>query len=169
VPLQFQKLFITFLRRCFAANPDASKSWLATGSNIQHDFWLFAAPVHMQLGQDSYFLTSPAPMLVNDEEAESVVLSLNQHFSELGYHFYLQNDVWFLGVDSDPKIITTPIGRVINHDVAPHLPIGEGRLAWASFLNEIQMLLFSHPVNDKRERVGLPTINSIWFYGLTAA
>jgi hypothetical protein len=166
---QFQKLFFTFLRNCFATNPDASKSWQAMGSKIQHGYWLFAAPVHMQLGQESYFLTSPAPILVSDEEAKSIVLSLNRHFSELGYHFYLQNDVWFLGMDSDPKIITTPIEKVINHDVGPYLPIGEGRLAWASFQNEIQMLLFTHPVNEMRERGGLPTINSIWFYGITAA
>jgi hypothetical protein len=169
VPFQFAKPFLRFLRSRFAKTPDASKSWHAMGGKIQHGFWLFAAPVHMQLGQESYFLTEPAPLLVSNDEAESVVLSLNQHFSELGYHFYLQNEVWFLGMDSDPKIITTPIGKVINHDVGPYLPIGEGRLAWASFQNEIQMLLFSHPVNEIRERMGLPTINSIWFYGLISA
>jgi hypothetical protein len=169
VPFQFPKLFLKFLRSSFARISDASKTWHAMGGKIQHGFWLFAAPVHMQLGQESYFLTEPAPLLVSNEEAEGVVLSLNQHFSELGYHFYLQNEVWFLGMDADPKIITTPIGKVINQDVGPYLPSGEGRLAWASFQNEIQMLLFSHPMNEIRERMGLPTINSIWFYGLIAA
>jgi hypothetical protein len=169
VPFKFPQFFLTFLRGCFAPIPDASKTWYAMGGKIQHGFWLFAAPVHMQLGQESYFLTNPAPIIVSDAESESIVLSLNQHFSELGYHFYFHNDVWFLGLDSNPKIFTTPIGTVINHDVGPYLPSGEGRLAWACFQNEIQMLLFSHPVNDLREKKGYPTINSIWFYGLNAA
>ncbi len=123
----------------------------------------------MQLGRESYFLTSPAPLLAPRADAESIVLSLNQHFAGFGTHFYLQNDVWFLGLDADPKITTTPIEKIINKDIAPYLPSGEGSLAWAKFQNEIQMLLFSHPVNEARESQGLPVINSLWFYGLATS
>ena len=123
----------------------------------------------MQLGRESYFLTSPAPLLPSKADAESIISSLNQHFSELGHYFYLQNGVWFLGLDTDPKITTAPIEKAINKDVAPYLPKGEGSLAWAKFQNEIQMLLFAHPVNATREAQGELPINSLWFYGLAAA
>ena len=158
-----------FFSRFFSLPPNAAKAWLESGSSAQHAYWLFAAPVHMQLGRESYFLTSPAPLLAPKADAESIVLSLNQHFSGLGYYFYLQNDIWFLGLDADPKIATTPIEKVINKDVAPYLPSGEGGLAWAKFQNEIQMLLFAHPVNETREARGEPVINSLWCYGLAAS
>jgi hypothetical protein len=32
-------------------------------------------------------------------------------------------------------------------------------------LNELQMLLHQHPVNEQREEQGRPTINSLWFWG----
>lgn len=110
-------------------------------------------------------LPAPAPLLAPRADALSIITSLNQHFSAHGYHFYLQDDAWFLGLDTNPKITTTPIEKVMNKDVAPYLPQGEGSLAWASLQNEIQMLLFSHPVNELRDSQGLPVINSVWCYG----
>ena len=120
----------------------------------------------MQLGRESYFLTAPAPLLAPRQDCESIISSLNQHFAGFGYHFYLQNDICFLGLDADPKITTTAIEQVVNKDVAPYLPQGEGALAWASLQNEIQMLLFAHSVNEVREARGELPINSLWFYGL---
>jgi hypothetical protein len=35
-------------------------------------------------------------------------------------------------------------------------------------MNEIQMLLHEHPVNDVRQRRGRPVINSLWFWGFGA-
>ena len=158
---------MSFFSRLFSKTPNAAKAYKQANGSAQHAFWLFAAPVHMQLGRESYFLTNPAPLLVPGADAASIVESLNQHFSGFGYHFYLQNDIWFLGLDADPKVTTTPIEKVVNKDVAPYLPQGEGALAWAKFQNEIQMLLFAHPVNEAREARGELPINSLWFYGLS--
>jgi hypothetical protein len=153
----------------FSPQPNAAKAWVVAGDSAQHAYWLFATPVHMQLGRESYFLTTPAPVLVSGDDALALMTSLNQHFNQVGLHFYLQNDIWFLGLDVDPKITTTPIEKVINKDVAPYLIKGENALAWANLQNEIQMLLFSHPVNEVRESQGQPAINSLWFYGLAKA
>jgi hypothetical protein len=37
--------------------------------------------------------------------------------------------------------------------------------SWHAFLNEVQMLFHEHPVNQARERRGVPAINSIWPWG----
>jgi len=150
----------------FSLQPNAAKAWRTAGGSAQHAYWLFAAPVHMQLGRESYYLTTPAPISLPSDDSLALITSLNQHFNPVGLHFYLQNEVWFLGLDIDPKITTTSIEKVKNKDVAPYLPQGEGALAWAKLQNEIQMLLFSHPVNETREKQGQPVINSLWFYGL---
>ena len=167
---------MSFLSHLFSKTPNAAKAYKQAGGSAQHALWLFAAPVHLQLGRESYFLSNPAPLLAPEPapeclnrgaDAASMIESLNQHFSGFGYHFYLQNDIWFLGLDADPKITTTPIEKAINKDVAPYLPQGEGGLVWAKFQNEIQMLLFAHPVNEAREARGELPINSLWFYGLS--
>lgn len=148
---------------------NAAQAWLAEGLEATHAFWMYATPVNMQLGRDSYFLTDPATTLITREEHVSLLESLNAHFAGLGYAFYQVNDVWFLGVDKDPDITATPIGLVKNQDIGPYLPQGEGALEWNKLQNEIQMLLFSHPVNEAREAKGQPVINSLWCYGLGKA
>jgi len=147
----------------------AAEAWYKGGGEEQHDFWLYAVPVNMMLGRDSFFLSEPAPLTLSDDESLAIVASLNEHFSEDGYHFYLQSAVWFLGIDHDPSIATSHIDQVVSKDIEPYLPTGEGALAWASLQNEIQMLLFNHPVNTAREVRGEMIVNSLWCYGESAA
>lgn len=143
----------------------AIAAWQEGGGEVEHAFWLYAAPVNMMLGRDSFFLSDPAPLPITHDESLVIITSLNQHFSADGYYFYLQNGVWFLGMDNDPKIMTTHIDQVVNNDIEPYLPKGEGALVWAALQNEIQMLLFNHSVNEKREANGQPIVNSLWCYG----
>jgi hypothetical protein len=145
---------------------NAAQAWQATGAAGTHAFWMFATPVNMQLGRDSYFLTDPASTLISNEQSMALIESLNTHFAGLGFYFYLAEDIWFLGLDKDPDITTTHIELVKNQDIGPYLAQGEGTLQWNKLQNEIQMLLFSHPVNQMREAQGLPVINSLWCYGL---
>jgi hypothetical protein len=161
---------LTKLRTIFSTPAmNAAQAWQASEGEATHAFWLYATPVNMVLGRDSFFLSAPVPLPISSDESTSIIESLNQHFSNDGYHFYCLNDVWFLGLEADPKITTTPIGQVVNHDIAPYLPKGEGALAWAALQNEIQMLLFNHPVNEAREAQGQPVMNSLWCYALGAA
>lgn len=146
----------------------AAQAWQAVRGEAEHPYWLYAAPVNMLLGRDSFFLSEPAPMPISNDECTALIASLNQHFSGLGYYFYVVNDIWFLGLDDDPEITTTAIDTVKNKDVAAYLPQGDGALIWNKFQNEIQMLLFNHPVNASREAQGQPVVNSLWCYAVGA-
>lgn len=148
------------------ATSNAAHAWQATGSKIAHPYWMYATPVNMALGRDSFFLTDPASVRLSTDESKTLIASLNAHYAGLGYYFYLINDVWFLGLDQDPKIMTTPVEQVKNKDIADYLPQGDGALVWNKLQNEIQMLLFNQSVNHARELQGLPVINSLWCYGL---
>ncbi len=153
----------------FKQSINAAKAWKEERVDADHAFWMYAAPVHMLLGRDSFYLSNPAPVPIAIEESIAIISSLNKHFSEMGCYFYVVNDVWFLGLDYDPKVLTTPIGLVKNKEIAHYLPQGEGASAWNKLQNEIQMLLFNHPVNQKREVQGKLIINSLWCYGLGAS
>ncbi|MDP3678685.1 MAG: hypothetical protein Q8R23_06310, partial [Methylotenera sp.] len=45
------------------------------------------------------------------------------------------------------------------------MPQGDMSAKWRAYLNEAQMLLFSHPANAARELAGAPVINSLWLSG----
>ncbi len=144
--------------------PNAAQKWEEEGGAALHSYWLYAKPVNVVLSRDSYFLAD-AELVLSELESNALIISLNEHFSAVGYTFYFAYERWFLGTDKDPKIMTKAIDEVINKDVAAYLPQGEGALVWAKLQNEIQMLLFSHAVNEDREQKDLPVVNSIWFYG----
>jgi hypothetical protein len=161
----YRKVIACFSRQSI----NAAQAWKAQRGDVDHAFWMYACPVHLLLGRDSFFLSNPAPVPISIEESIDIITSLNKHFSEMGCYFYVVNDVWFLGLDHDPKVLTTPIGIVKDKDIAHYLPQGEGASAWNKLQNEIQMLLFNHPVNQKREAQGQLIINSLWCYGLGAS
>ncbi len=147
----------------------AAQRWQAVGGAQTHAFWMFAHPVYLALARDYFVLPEPAPLLVSSDDGNAIIESLNQHFSAQGMRFYVQENRWFLGLDFDPKISTTWLKTALNRDVTPHLPQGEGALNWARLTNDIQMLLFNHPVNVAREVRGELPINSLWFDGLSQA
>ncbi len=163
-----ESLFKKFRTLFVKQTKHAAQVWQERGGEAKHAYWMYAAPVNLLLGRDSFFLAEPAPLAMTDEESLALINSLNHHFSRDGYHFYRLDGDWFLGLDTAPNIATSHIEQVIGHDIAAYLPKGDGASAWAAFQNELQMLLFDHPVNVEREKQGLSVMNSIWFYGVGA-
>lgn len=157
---------LKWIKSFFEKDDNAAQTWQQFYGQPAHVFWMYAAPVHLILGRDNFFIAEPAPLPLTDEEVTSIVSSLNEYFADDGYHFYAKEEAWYLGLDADPKIKTTALKHVLNQDVASSMPQGEGALAWAKLQNEIQMLLSRHPVNQSRESAGQPVVNSVWLYGL---
>ena len=129
-------------------------------------YWLYAAPVHLVLQRDTFSLAAPVPLSIDADEVDALTSALNQHFINDGLAFIWHKNTWFLSLPTNPHISTTAPQAAINKDISAYLPTGESAIKWASFINEIQMLLFEHPINVAREAKTLPSINSIWCYGL---
>lgn len=157
---------LEFIKRLFQpAIPNAAIAWQQAGNHAGSAYWLYAAPVHLILQRDSFSLAEPVPLALEQVEIEALTKDLNAHFASDDMQFFWHQNQWFLRLTQDPHINTTHPQLAINKDVTPLLPTGKGAMAWASFQNEVQMLLFSHPVNAARELKRLTVVNSIWCYG----
>ncbi|MBC7755442.1 MAG: hypothetical protein H7Z20_02145 [Bdellovibrio sp.] len=149
--------------------PNAARAWATiqnkAGNQASSGYWLYAAPVHLVLQRDSFSLAEPAPLPLDAEEVAALTAVLNKHFEVDKMQFFWHDNVWFLRLESNPNINTSAPEAAINQDVNAFLPTGEGAAQWAKFSNEMQMLLFEHPVNLAREASNRQAINSIWCYG----
>ena len=126
--------------------------------------WLRADPVHLRLQRDQMLLL-PA-MEISADEATQMCASLNEHFAGQGMEFFAPHPQrWYLRLDRLPRIHTQPLSQVIGGDVRGALPTGEEAARWHQVFNEIQMMLFSHPLNESREARGVLAINSLWLWG----
>jgi hypothetical protein len=145
--------------------PNAALAWQQAGNETGSAYWLFAVPVHLVLQRDSFSLAEPAPLPLENDEAAALTSVFNQHFAADEMQFFWHENTWFLRLHQHPQIDTVSPQSAINQDIAAFQPKGTGAIQWASFQNEVQMLLFEHPINQAREAKRLPAINSIWCYG----
>ncbi|MFZ2540542.1 MAG: hypothetical protein WAW75_02080 [Gallionella sp.] len=125
--------------------------------------WLRADPVHLRLQRDQLLLSG---VLVDSEEATQFCASLNTHFAGQGLEFFAPHPQrWYVRLDVLPHMRTTPYSEVFGRNVRSALPTGADAAHWHQLSNEIQMLLFAHPVNQEREARGEVPVNSMWFWG----
>ena len=123
-----------------------------------------ADPVHLEVGINDITLTQKITDL-SKEQAIEIINALNEHFEQDGFQFYYgADDQWYLSLDADESLSTTPVDEVVRKNIVSYLPTSK-TVNWKMIQNEVQMLLHSLPVNMQRENEGLPMINSLWFWG----
>ena len=146
--------------------PVAAFEWPdAVGEPLTADC-LRADPVHLQADRDNVRLLGKELLQLSDEESRALVESINKHFAEDGLCLRAAGDQrWFLtasrALDVDMGSPDYVAGRNIHH----FMPGGESATYWKSLLNEVQMLLHMHPVNQRRLENGQLPVNSIWLWG----
>ncbi|HSF70871.1 MAG TPA: hypothetical protein VLA25_01165 [Methylotenera sp.] len=157
---------LSFIKKLFKPKlVNAALAWQQLGNDAGTGYWLYAAPVHLVLQRDTFSLAAPVPLPLEAEEISALTSTLNTHFEADNLKFFWHDNQWFLRLAINPNIQTTPPEKVVNKDINTFLPAGEGAIKWAAFTNELQMLLFAHPINQVREEKSLPVINSVWCYG----
>ena len=129
-------------------------------------FCLRADPVNLQADMNSAVLRAHQELRLDPDEAEQLVSSVNEHLREDGLQLIMgQPHHWYLRLNEVPDLQTSPLPSLLFQDINPHLPRGGRAGEWRRRLNEIQMLLYDHPVNRQREESGRLTVNSLWIWG----
>ncbi|MFL9710340.1 hypothetical protein [Methylobacillus sp. Pita1] len=146
--------------------PLAALARLGERLPVEGAYWMLASPVHLMLQRDSFSLAQPAPLALGFEESEALRTSLNRHFAGEGLEFLPgAQGHWHLKLQSAPALSTTSISVAAGRDITPWLPQGVEAQHWRQLLNEMQMLLFGHEVNQAREARGELAVNSVWLHG----
>ncbi len=136
----------------------------ADGGQPGANYWLRADPVHLNLEHHEVVLQANVRLTVG--EADALCATLNEHFAADGLRFVAPHQQrWYLALNDLPGISTSPLSLVAGKDIHTYLPQGPDALRWHRILNEIQMLLFQHPVNQAREERGEPPANGLWLWG----
>lgn len=146
--------------------PVAPLTLLAAGGEPNSGYWLLAEPVHIQLQRDRLVLIDAPHLDLTADEAAQLTASLNRHFAGDGLTFTATRPgSWHLRLARPAEIDTRPLAEVVGRDIRHFLPGGPEGKHWHNLLNEIQMLLYTHEVNQEREQRGALTVNSLWPWG----
>jgi len=125
---------------------------------------LCADPIHLEVGMNDITLTEKITDL-SKIEVEEIIEELNRHFQQDGLEFVQgSTHQWYIILPQEEEIQTTPLSQVLRKNIAKYQPKSQTR-NWQVIQNESQMILHSCAVNQQREMAGLPTVNSLWFWG----
>lgn len=131
------------------------------------DQYIFQAdPIHLYPDQDRLLVFDTYHSEILEEEAAALVQAFNQHFSSDGLMLLAPHPKrWYLSVKKPPDLQTSSLEDVLGRNMDMFLPKGMDEKFWLSLLNEVQMLFYSHDVNQEREISGQLMINGIWLSG----
>jgi hypothetical protein len=136
----------------------------ADGLGAGGHYCLCADPVSLRPTSSQVLLLPD--VMPTQEEAAALCSSLNEHFVGMGLHFSAPHPLrWYVQMDAEPQMTTTPLRQVAWGDVKLHMPQGADALRWQSIATEAQMLLHAHPLNQARAERGELPVNSLWFWG----
>lgn len=136
----------------------------AAFDGLEEGIWLRADPVHLRLQREQVVLLPN--VAVSQDEATLLCASLNEHFSGQGMVFFAPHPQrWYVRLEQSPDIRMTPLSQAAGRNIHGHLPTGADARNWHKIFNEIQMLLFAHPLNEAREVRGEVALNSVWLWG----
>ncbi len=147
------------------ALPAGALTLLAEGGAPGDAVWMRADPVHLRLGRTDLTVVPAAAFALDSQEAASLAETLNVHFATEFELHPVRAKHWCMRIDAAPRLSTRPTAEVAGGDVDTNLPQGEDAKHWHALMNEIQMLLHRHPVNEARQARGVPEVNSVWFWG----
>lgn len=139
---------------------------LAADGGVAGDvYWLRADPVHLRVMRDRIVLADSGAIDVSRQEADALAAAIGQHFGDDLSPMPLHPRRWYLRFPHAPRLVTTPLSVAVGRNIDPLLPQGDDAMRFRALLNELQMLLHEHPVNQAREARGELPVNSLWLWG----
>ena len=139
----------------------AYSSGIAPGDAL----WARADPVHLRLMRDRLVLVPHGAFEITAQEAHALCDALNRHFAgALELHAPLPH-CWCARLDAELGIDAPSPLEMAGRDVNVIVPRSAAAGRYQRLLNEAQMALHEHPVNEAREARGEPAVNSLWLWG----
>jgi hypothetical protein len=137
----------------------------ADGGLAGEAHWLRADPVHLRLMRDRIVLTDNRALNLSPQESSALADSIGRHFGEVFKPIPLHPQRWYVTFANPPRLTTIPPSVARGRGVESLMPQGNDAMHFRALLNELQMLVFTHPVNQARETRGDLPVNSVWLWG----
>ena len=146
--------------------------WAALESQTWGTPCAWLQPCHWQLGMDHVLLADPAHLKLSDDHSRALLATLEPLLQDDGIEVSMNEKmpgVWLAKGELFGGLTTWSMRRATGRRLTPDLLANSTETAHAAQLrrlqNELQMLLYTHPVNDERERAGQLPINALWIAG----
>jgi hypothetical protein len=120
-------------------------------------------PCHWSVGIDNIRMENTDDLQLTDAESKDFFAAIHPYFLEDGIGLTYQSAmVWHASSSLFNDLPVASLDRAIGRNVDVWQPPAAQSKSIRRLQNEMQMLLYTHPLNEAREARGLPTVNSFW-------
>src|SRR5262249_51775859 len=128
--------------------------------------WAYVSPVSWQVARDHILLGDPAQLQLDEAQATTLTAAMKPFFAEDGIQLHPDTpDRWLAEGDIFRNLATASLDRRAGQDIDAWIPRAPEAAPLRRLQNEMQMLLYTHALNDERQARGLPPVNSVWVSG----
>ena len=138
----------------------------ARGLGMPGDGWAWISPVHWAVGAQHITMGDPHDLALAEPESRALMAAMAVYFAEDGLELhYAEPQRWLCRAGLFKTLPAAALDRVMGRDIQAWMP---AEPALRRLQNEMQMLLYTHPVNDARAAQGRISVNSFWVSGTGA-
>jgi len=132
--------------------------------------WAVAQLVHLDTAIDHLRMAGRGDVQVSPQEAAALHATLQAHLAGSGYALEIGSSAtWTLHCPEPVECRTVEPAELAGSNIRDFLPAGRDGRAIRVLMNELQMLLHEHPVNEQRLLERRPVINALWLWGFGRA
>ena len=140
------------------------------GIDTRNQAFGLLSPVHWHLGTDQVSLLDPEALMLDEAGSRTAFEAVQRLFTSQGYALHYGAPLrWYLAHESLAALATASLDRVIGRNVDAWLGSDPALQRIRRLQSEVQMLLYTHPLNERREARGLLPLNSFWLSGCGVA
>jgi len=154
--------------------PDGLIAWAAQeaqshGLNTNGSAWAWITPCHWQINADHVVMLEPQELALSGQESATLMDAMRGYFAEDGITLYpsgsSNGESWLAQGEVFRGLATASLERARGAVVDRWMPRAPSARALRRLQNEMQMLLYRHPVNDARMAAKQSLVNSFWISG----
>jgi hypothetical protein len=140
--------------------------WAAQQARATNGAWAFITPCHWQIGTNHIAMSGQTLPDFPAQESQALLAAMQPYFEEDGITLqYEQPTRWLAQGALFDGLATASLDRVVGRNVENWIPRSAPAAKLRRLQNEMQMLLYTHPVNDARSARGVLPVNSFWLSG----
>ena len=125
--------------------------------------WARITPCHWTVGQSHIDMSHPQDMRLDERESRRLLEAMQPFFEQDGIALeYDAPTLWLAQGELFRGLATPSLDRVAGRAIDQWMPRSPEGRTLRRLQQEMQMLLYTHPVNDERARGGLLPVNSFW-------
>ena len=145
---------------------EAQKHAALAGLETSSGAWAFVTLCHWQASTFEVSMRQIPMQDLTRDESDTLLAAMAPFFEQDGIRLYpLEPGRWLARGKVFANLRTASPDRVHGRNLEPWMPGTAEAGGLIRLVSEMQMLLYTHPVNDAREARGALPANALWFSG----